>query len=356
MEHRYDAITIKAELSKEGWIIDRPIITRSGIFTYHNKNGKQVREYRPDEEVFKEDSLNTLRGAPITDGHKGIISTDSSLDGLIVGSVMGPGVKDNTNVVADIVIHNVKKIGSKRELSLGYQCKVDETPGEFNGQKYDAVQRDITYNHLAVVHKGRAGNARIRLDSNELASFETETEDMPDPTLIKLRLDNGLEYHASPEVMVYVNSLTDKSKGLQTKLDQTEAERDTLKADNAKLKKDHEAALKTERESARSRITLEDKAKQLDLKFDGVSDRELKEQIIKKLGNDLDFKDRSDDYVDSAFDITISKEGEKNTKTANQKTRINTTSKQDNSSGSVSSLDARARMIARIRGEKKEVA
>ena len=93
MPTRYDNITIKAELSKEGWIIDRPVVTRAGIFTYKDNTGKTVREYRPDEEVFKEDSLNSIRGMPITDGHKGIITTESNLDGLIVGSVMGPGAK-----------------------------------------------------------------------------------------------------------------------------------------------------------------------------------------------------------------------------------------------------------------------
>ena len=69
-------------------------------------------------------------------------------------------------------------------MSLGYVCKIDETPGEWNGQKYDQIQRDINYNHLAVVHKGRAGNARIRLDADELVSFDVES-DMPE-----IRLDN----------------------------------------------------------------------------------------------------------------------------------------------------------------------
>ena len=350
MSNRYDAITIKAELSPDGWIVDRPVITRSGVFQYHDSSGKKVIEYRPDEEVFHEDSLNSLRAIPITDGHNGIITTSDRLDGLIVGSVMSPGQKDGNNVVADIVIHNVKKIGSKRELSLGYKCQIDETPGVWNGQRYDQVQRGIRYNHLAVVNRGRAGNARLRLDSTEFASFDTE--DAVTENLVKIRCDNGLEYNASPEVLVYVTSLTDKAKALQTKLDQAEAERDTIKADSVKAKKDHEEALKAERASARSRIQLEEKAKQLSLKFDELSDRSLKESIIKKLGSDLDFTDRSDDYVNSAYDITIANVDAKNTKTAEQKTK--TVTKQDTTTNSsVSSNDARARMIARIRGEKE---
>ena len=349
MVNRYDNITIKAELTKEGWIVDKPVITRAGIFKYHNGKGKIISEYRPDEEVFKEDSLNSLRAAPITDGHKGILTTESNLDGLVIGSVMSPGIKQDSNVVADIVIHNVKKIGSKRDLSLGYQCRIDETPGEFNGQKYDQIQRDIRYNHLAVVNKGRAGNARIRLDSEELVSFDTE-DDMPEITLQKLRLDSGLEYSASPEVIVHVTSLDNKIKELTTRLDKAEGERDAAKSALEAANKEHKDALAKERDAARSRLTLEEKGKQLDIKFDGVSDRELKILIANKLGNKLEFKDRSDEYVDSVFDVLVAQDTEKSKVTAKQKTI--TTTKQDGSGGgSTSSLDARARMIARIRGE-----
>jgi len=352
MATRYDAITIKAELSPDGWIVDRPVITRTGIFRYKNSNEKEIIEYRPDEEVFHADSLNSLRAIPITDGHKGIITTNDSLDGVIVGSVMSPGEKDGDNVVADIVIHNVKKIGTKRELSLGYVCKIDETPGVFNGQRYDQVQRGIVYNHLAVVNKGRAGNARIRLDNDELASFDME-DGMPDATMENIRFDNGLTYPASKEVAVLVTDLREQLKVSKTRLDQVEAERDTLKADATKSAKEHEAALKHERDSARSRIVLEEKAKQLSLKFDeAATDRSIKELIIKHLGNDLVFANRSDDYVDSAYDITIANADARNSKTAEQKTK--TVAKSDsNNSGSVSSSDARARMIARIRGEKE---
>ena len=57
------------------------VITRSGIFVYKDASGKSIREYRPDEEVFKADSLTSIRGMPITDGHRGILNTNSNLDG-----------------------------------------------------------------------------------------------------------------------------------------------------------------------------------------------------------------------------------------------------------------------------------
>lgn len=353
---RYDNIVIKAELTSEGWIVDRPVITRAGIFNYHDSKGKIVREYRPDEEVFNQDSLNSLRAIPITDGHRGIVTSESELDGLVVGSVMSPGEKaDEHNVVADIVIHNVKKIGARRDLSLGYRCRVDETPGDWNGKPYDQVQRSIRYNHLAVVHKGRAGNARLRLDSDELVSFETE-DDMADVALAKVRLDSGLEYSAAPEVVVHISTLNDKIKDVQTRLDKAEAERDTAKSALETVKQDHLKALGQERAKAKSRVVLEDKAKQLSLKFDAeidtMTDRDIKMAIVRQLGNNLNFTDRSDDYVDSAYDLAVANADARAKTTADQKTK--TTTKQDSKSSSgYSSADARAKMVARIRGEKE---
>ena len=43
------------------------------------------------------------------------------------------------------------KDGRSRELSCGYYCDLDETPGEYEGQRYDARQRNIRGNHLALV-------------------------------------------------------------------------------------------------------------------------------------------------------------------------------------------------------------
>lgn len=44
----------------------------------------------------------------------------------------------------------------KTDVSIGFFCDLDKTPGEFKGEKYDAVQRNIVLNHLAAgVEKGR---------------------------------------------------------------------------------------------------------------------------------------------------------------------------------------------------------
>ena len=58
--------------------------------------------------------------------------------------------------------------GERHEISLGYTCRLEPTPGAINGETYDAVQKDIVVNHVALGPKGwgRAGpDCAIRKDS-----------------------------------------------------------------------------------------------------------------------------------------------------------------------------------------------
>ncbi|MGF6444384.1 DUF2213 domain-containing protein [Paraburkholderia youngii] len=47
--------------------------------------------------------------------------------------------------------------GAQQEISSSYYYRADMTPGTYEGVPYDGVMRDIKFNHVAVVKKGRAG-------------------------------------------------------------------------------------------------------------------------------------------------------------------------------------------------------
>lgn len=56
----------------------------------------------------------------------------------------------------------------KQELSLGYTLDVIEELGIYNGEKYTHRQKNVDYNHLALVNQGRAGRtARVNLDHKD---------------------------------------------------------------------------------------------------------------------------------------------------------------------------------------------
>lgn len=354
MTTRYDFIEIKADVSSDtGWIKDKPIVTRSGIFIYHMPNGKVQKEFRSPEEVFKVDSLSSYQGVPITNGHNGLITKDNPNG--IIGTVISTGVQDGDNVRAELIIHDPNKLGNRKELSCGYTCDLDPTPGEHNGQRYDYQQRNIKINHLAVVNKGRAGNARLRLDSYDdgvSGSFEQENE-MAEPTvkLVTVKLDN-IEYQASPEV---VNALAAREKALDDlnkKHDALEAERDTLKADKEKHKTDLERIKDDMKREIAARATLDTIAKQYELKMDeNDTIVDVQKKVLAKLRPTLKLDGKSDEYISSAFDLTIETDKDKG-KSASKQIRETQKADGDDKSGKViNAEDARSKMIAKMRGQ-----
>lgn len=154
----------------EGYLIDRPILTSTGIFEYLNPDGTVRRELRLPEDVFDPESLKSYKGRPIIITHDaGLVTKDNVADNQI-GTILTEGYRSGDDVRAEIIIHDtdgMKKAGLK-ELSLGYNLDLDETPGEWNGQHYDAIQRNIRINHLALVREARAGEqARLNIDSRD---------------------------------------------------------------------------------------------------------------------------------------------------------------------------------------------
>jgi hypothetical protein len=144
-------------------------VTSVGIFEYKNSDGSIRRELRLPEHVFDEESLASYEGKPVIITHDAGRVDKDNVDDEIVGTILSKGYRDGDNVRAKTVIHNIDSVkrSGLRELSLGYDLAPDETPGEWKGQKYDAIQTDIRINHLALVPNARAGDsARLNLDGN----------------------------------------------------------------------------------------------------------------------------------------------------------------------------------------------
>lgn len=168
---RFDSVPLNATyFTDEGYLIDHPIVTTCGIFEYTNKDGSTRKELRLPEEVFARKSLESYKGKPVIITHNaGVVNKDNVAD-EIIGTILGNGYKDGKDVRAEIIIHETEKLKScgLRALSLGYNLELDETPGEWHGEHYDAVQRNIEINHLALVAEARAGdNARLNLDKKD---------------------------------------------------------------------------------------------------------------------------------------------------------------------------------------------
>lgn len=183
---RYDSIPLgDTYFTEEGFLVDRPIVTTCGIFEYRRPDGTIRRELRLPEEVFSKESLATYKGKPIVITHDAGLITKDNVDAAGIGTILSEGYQDGNNVRVEIVIHDTDAMRRYKmtELSLGYKLTLDETPGEWNGQQYDAVQRDIRINHLALVDEARAGDEAclsVRLDNKDKNFLTGGRRVMPD--------------------------------------------------------------------------------------------------------------------------------------------------------------------------------
>ena len=168
---RLDSLPLnQTYFTPEGYLIDRPILTTTGIFEYHNPDGSIRRELRLPEDVFDAESLKSYKGKPIIITHDAGLVTKDNAGKYQIGTILTDGYRSHDDVRAEIIIHqtdDMKDAGLK-ELSLGYNLELEETSGEWNGEHYDAIQRNIRINHLALVREARAGEqARLNIDSRD---------------------------------------------------------------------------------------------------------------------------------------------------------------------------------------------
>lgn len=304
---RYDVSVLEARTDENGFYYDSPVLGRVGIQEYKNSDGSIRREFRPPETVFNPDSLASFAGKPVTVDHpsSGRVTKDNA-HRLAVGAMISAGRQDGDFVRADIVIHSPSAIGERRELSLGYTATLDGIPGEWNGQKYDSKQIDVKINHLSVVKVARAGKvARLNLDGNEEFFNPQEQKTM---TTVKVKLDSGLEYDAAPEVSVALDKLRSDASEVAKKLEaipKLEAERDTLKAKVDAMPDALKKATEQGRTDALARIKLETTAEKLKVDHKDKTDRQIKEAVIKSVRKDANLTEKSDIYIDAAFDMAV---------------------------------------------------
>jgi hypothetical protein len=158
-------------------------IARTGVQVYTDQHGATVREYRPPETVFAPESLDTLGSIPVTEGHPPTGVNPMNHRELSVGHVSDAPPsrrKDGASatewletavVVSDADTLRKVESGELAEVSMGYFAEVIPERGVApDGQHYDAVQKSIRFNHLALLRDGhaRAGSgARLRLDGNQ---------------------------------------------------------------------------------------------------------------------------------------------------------------------------------------------
>lgn len=171
--------TDKKEIDTNGYVTyyDVPM-TKVGVFPYL---GRQIspelepdRIYqvlRPEEELTKPETLKSLEKIPFVDEHEMLGKDftppeDKGVEGTTLTNVNVklPLITNDLVAYTERVKNEIEK-NDKRGLSMGYRCRYEYSPGVYEGQAYDFIQRDIIFNHIALVEEGRMGDECRIMDS-----------------------------------------------------------------------------------------------------------------------------------------------------------------------------------------------
>lgn len=314
----------------DGYLVAEVRTARTGIQDYAGwevgKPEKQVvRVYRPAEQVFAKDSLASYAHRPVTNDHPDEAVSAENWKDFAVGQIGDEVARDGEFVRIPLIVMDAAAIkdveAGKRELSAGYTCDLAFEPGTTpDGQSYDAIQKNIKINHVAIVSSGRAGSqARIGDDAanswgvrpapGHAPITPSKKEDTMSDALKTVVLGDKAVQVAVADVVAIEKFKADSAKALaDAEAAHTEAitakdtEIGTLKAD---LKKAQDAALKPEDVSklVADRVALESTVKAIsaDITTDGKTDSDLrKEAVAKALGDEM-VKDASDAEISGMF-------------------------------------------------------
>lgn len=336
----------------DGTILAEGISVHEGIHEYRQADGSTRRELVTMDAVLA--SARSGARAPLTLHHpvSGFVTPKTvQQDG--VGDVDGEvSVEEDAQggfAKVKVAIRRQDAVDAfhdgVRELSWGYDVTLDETPGEWRGQRYDARQVDRKINHLALVPRGRGGpNVALRRDSADADYVgpvpppapprrDTHSQELAMKRLPLLLAALGVEQHYDSDEAA-IDAALPVAKRLKADAAALEAEKacradadqsaEEMKADMEKMKEDMEAKqaemdalqgkydmvkkeldemneAEAERADAVQVERLTAIAKKLSIKTDGLDKAGLRRAIVCTRIDSIEGK--SDAYIDAALDM-----------------------------------------------------
>lgn len=297
------------------------------------------------------DSLASFAGKAITLEHPPELLTSDNTDKYQVGFTDSEVVFDGAFVKIRMTITKKDAIqsvldGLTVETSAGYEVELEESSGVTpEGERFDAIQRNIEGNHVALTKRGRAGVSKVHLDSDDAVAVATPPSIPAKTNMAQINIA-GAVYEVSEAVAAaYTSAQSAEAVAAQLKLDTIESEKTAIAAERDQLQAQLEVAngtvdelrprvdsltaeladAKTAAEAAeaarndsegedidalvQARLELIQVATpHLDSEFDfaGKSERDIKEAVLKQVhGDSLDLTERDDTYVGARFDALV---------------------------------------------------
>lgn len=317
----------EARRTADGYLVADARAARTGIQEYLGAelgapDKAIVRVYRPADEVFSRDSLASYAHKPATNDHPAEQVTAANWKTHSIGQIGDDIVRDGDHVRVPLILMDSQAIADyergKRDLSMGYEAEIVFQDGVTpEGEPYDAIQKGIRINHIALVDRGRAGSTRIgdtRSSGVLDHAHQSKTGGHPMADTLRKVIIDGLTIETTEQGEQAISKLQKQIADSARTLADAEAKHVKAIADkDAELaKKDAEIDdLKTKVLSdadldkrVQERADLITQAKAIaDGDYAGLSDAEIKTAVVKAKFGDAAIQGKSPEYINARFDI-----------------------------------------------------
>ena len=310
-----DAVTLgTTRRTTDGFLTTVAKSVRTGIQLYAGSevgrpDMRVVRVMRSADEVFSQDSLQSFSHAPITMGHPSVPVTADNWKELAAGEVSTAATKDGDWIALPLILKDSRAInrvesGEVRELSAGYTCELEFV----DHADYDAIQKNIRINHLAIVDTARAGHeARIgdSWGTSPIHATDTEIKSM---TLKTVMVDGIGSVETTDAGALAIAKLTADKATVDKQMADAVTAHGVALADKdktiAKIEAERDAALaKVLSDADLGDLIAKAKGLSANVVTDGKSALEIKRAVLADRKISLDGK--SDAYVEARFDTLL---------------------------------------------------
>lgn len=348
-------------ITPEGYLLADVVLCRAGIQEYHSSElegvqGKPriIKVYRPASEVFTPEAIASFRLKPFCNGHGEMINT-GNIKRYQVGTIGENLTRDGEQLAGKVIITDQATINEiqrgKTQVSCGYDADYDWVPGLTpGGIEYEAVQRNIRGNHLALVEEGRCGCQCAIKDEGIKLENENEVKDAPvEGAPVMAAPDIGAQIATLTAMVQALTEVVNKLAGAETAElpagevpAEGEMTGDVETPDMAEIKADDPAAATTD-----GLLRVYDDARALvggSVKIAGSNAKQIKASALKLKYPSGSFDGKSYAYLSARFDAALAER--------DQQTAMDSAVRGANVAPS-SSMDARKKFIARQNGGKK---
>lgn len=331
----YDkASVLKATVDEVSGFLTAPVVlARVGVQYYYgyelglnDRATDKIGVYRPAEEVFDSDSINTFINLVVTDKHSVGLVTIDNVKNLQIGTVSQVDKNLNEQVLDGILTitdkNKIEEIINKRkntkdkniEVSVGYLNELVEKSGTYNGETYEYIQTKIKANHLAIVDKGRCGSeCSITLDTHggvgmvitiDGIQFDVENQQLAQ-AIEKMKKSHDAKMKEKDQ---------EKEEEMKKKDQEKEEEMEKMKKEKDKADAAKDALAKTVLDEKQLNKLISDRAALLVQAQSILKDkmlectdcpREIKAAVIDHVLDLGDLSAKSDDYINASYDLAI---------------------------------------------------